>query len=224
MTPISDGVWETPNEVWMPGGVCFEGRMTTLRLSDGSLLLHSPIPIDDALAEQLDAAGEVSHIVAPNLVHHLFAQAAKDRFPRATLWAAPGLKEKVGLAADHVLGTEFPDAAIETLPVPTRPNLNETVLLHHTSRSLVVCDLVFHIQEAKGWGMPLLLWMVGCHGGRLRVSRSMKFHFAKDDWDALGPAARSLCDRDWDRLIMAHGAVVETGGPQALRDGVAWLP
>ncbi len=224
MNQITDGMWETPNEVWMPGGgVCFEGRMTTMRLADGSLLLHSPVPIDDALAETITAQGEVSHIVAPNLVHHLFAAAAKERFPHATLWAAPGLAEKVGLSPDAVLGEEFPDDAIETLPVPTRPHLNETVLLHHPSRSMVVTDLVFNIQEPKGWAMPLLLWMIGC-SGELAVSRSMKFHFAKDDWDALGPASRALCELDWDRLVMGHGQSVEAGGRDALRGGVAWLP
>lgn len=223
MTPITDGLWETPNEVWMPGGVCFEGRMTTMKLADGSLLLHSPVPIDDALAERLAAQGEVAHIVAPNLVHHLYAKAAKERYPSATLWAAPGLQEKVGLNADAVLGERFPDGSVTAIPVPTKPHLNETVFLHHASKTLVVTDLVFHILEPKGWGTPLLLWLVGC-SGKLATSKSMKFHFAKDDWDALGPAARALCDLEFDRLVMGHGQIVESGGQQALREGVSWLP
>lgn len=218
MKTICEGVWETRNEVWMGGGVCFEGRMVTLRLAEGGLLLYSPVPIDDELAAALEAEGPVRHILAPNLVHHLYAAAAKQRFPEAKLWAAPGLAEKVGLEADATLGEDFPDAAVETLPLPSRPKLNEVALLHRPSRSLVVCDLVFNVRETKGFTTPLLMWMIGCRK-RLAVSRSMKWHFAKDSIPELGEAVGELLERDWDRLIMAHGEIVEAGGREALRAG-----
>ena len=61
---------------------------------DGGLWLHSPIAIDEALAGTLAELGEVRHIVAPNRFHHMFAGAAKRRYPAAALWAAPGLRKK----------------------------------------------------------------------------------------------------------------------------------
>ena len=223
MRAIAEGVWETTNEVWLPGRVCFEGRMVTLRLADGGLLLYSPVPIDDALAAALEAEGPVRHVVAPNLVHHLYAAAAKARFPDATLWAAPGLREKVGMSADAILSDAFPDDAITTLPLPSAPNMNETVIVHHPSRSLVVCDLVFNMRRTKGWGTPLMMRMVGCHG-RLATSRSLVWYFAKDSVPELAASVRGLVERgDWDRLIMAHGDVVEAGGREALREGAARL-
>src|SRR5688572_5344581 len=69
-------------------------RMGVVALPTGGLLLYSPVPIDDALADDLARLGPVEHIVAPNKWHHLHAAAAKLRYPAATLWAAPGLRDK----------------------------------------------------------------------------------------------------------------------------------
>ena len=34
---------------------------------------------------------------------------------------------------------------------------------------------------------------------------------------------KALADWDFDRIIMAHGDVLETGGKDALRNGFRWL-
>lgn len=48
--------------------------MAVLRLSDGSLWVHSPVELDDDLAAALAELGEVKHIVSPNFEHTKFAQ------------------------------------------------------------------------------------------------------------------------------------------------------
>lgn len=50
------------------------GRMAVLRLSDGSIWVHSPVNLDDDLAAALAEIGEVKHIVTPNYEHTKFAQ------------------------------------------------------------------------------------------------------------------------------------------------------
>ena len=50
------------------------GRMAVLRLSDGSIWVHSPVSLDDELADALAGLGEVKHIVTPNFEHTKFAQ------------------------------------------------------------------------------------------------------------------------------------------------------
>lgn len=45
-----------------------------LRLSDGSIWVHSPVSLDDDLAAALAELGEVKHIVSPNYEHTKFAQ------------------------------------------------------------------------------------------------------------------------------------------------------
>ena len=48
--------------------------MAVLRLSDGSIWVHSPVSLDDELAAALAGLGEVKHIVTPNFEHTKYAQ------------------------------------------------------------------------------------------------------------------------------------------------------
>ena len=48
--------------------------MAVLRLSDGSLWVHSPVALDEYLAAALDDLGAVKHIVTPNFEHTKYAQ------------------------------------------------------------------------------------------------------------------------------------------------------
>ena len=47
--------------------------MAVLRLSNGSLWVHSPVQLDDTLAAALDELGDVKHIVSPNYEHVKYA-------------------------------------------------------------------------------------------------------------------------------------------------------
>lgn len=43
--------------------------MAVVKLSDGSLWVHSPVELDGPLREALDKVGPVQHIVSPNYEH-----------------------------------------------------------------------------------------------------------------------------------------------------------
>jgi len=45
-----------------------------VKLSDGSLWVHSPVKLDPELKAAMDALGPVKHIVTPNFEHNKFAQ------------------------------------------------------------------------------------------------------------------------------------------------------
>ena len=45
-----------------------------MKLSDGSLWVHSPVKLDPELKTAMDALGPVKHIVTPNFEHNKFAQ------------------------------------------------------------------------------------------------------------------------------------------------------
>src|SRR5258705_6105294 len=84
-------------------------RMTVLRLGDGTLMLHSPVPLDPLLSEALRELGAVKWLLGPSKVHHLFLGDYVKAFPDAALCGAPGLAEKRrDLAFQHVLGAVPP--------------------------------------------------------------------------------------------------------------------
>lgn len=204
---VPDRVWGAEHDLYMPGGVHFRGRMTVVRLASGGLWLHSPVPVDDALAAELAALGPVEHLVAPSRLHHLHVGPAQERYPHALAWAAPGLPEKRrDLRFDGVLPDGVPWASeIEPLLVEGIPWMNEVVFLHRASRTLVVTDLFFHIHEVANLRSRVLFTLYGVLG---RPMQSPVVWVMTRDRAAAGRSARRILGWDVERAVPAHGRVL----------------
>lgn len=223
MRALGDGAWMVDHPFSL-GGIQLGNRMAVLGLEGGGLLLYSPVPIDDELAARIDAVGEVQHLVAPNLLHHLHLPQVQARYPEATLHAPEGLgKKQPGLRIDRPLGSEAPATwgeAIECLPFEGAPALRETALLHRPSRTLVCADLLFHFREARGLLTRLYLRANGALG---RPAQTRLLRTAIRDRAAARTSIDHMLTRDFDRLVPAHGQPIEQGGREALRDATDWL-
>jgi len=199
-------------------------RMTVMRLADGSLLLHSPVALTPELRTELDALGPVRWVVAPNRVHHLRAGDVAKAYPGAQLWIAPGLERKrPDLVYVAVLGDEAPapwKGEVDQVFFRGRPYENEVVFFHRASRTLILCDLAFNFGPRAAAPTRWLMRLLRSYG-----------HFGPSKLDPLlirdRRAAREsllrILDWDFDRVIVAHGDVLESGGREALRRGYAWL-
>ena len=72
LNQYSDHVWGAERPfIWF--GIDVNGRGAVVKLSDGSLWVHSPVRLDPELKTALDALGPVKHIVTPNYEHNKFA-------------------------------------------------------------------------------------------------------------------------------------------------------
>ena len=220
---VAEGVWTVQHPMRFPGGVLLPARMTIIRLPDGDLLLHSPVPIDDALAAQLAALGPVAHVVAPSLLHHLFVAQALERYPQALLTAAPGLAEKRSeLPVADVLSDEAPPAwegVIDQVVIRGAPRLNEVAMFHRPSRTLIVTDLVFNVRQPQGWGTGLVLRMMGTHK-RLRQSRA--WHLYTKDRAQVKASVEKVLAWEFDRVLPGHGEVFEGEAREAMREAM-WV-
>ena len=219
LVAIAPEVWAV--ELHRQSGFHLRVRMTVVR-RDGGLWLHSPIAIDEALAGTLAELGEVRHIVAPNRFHHLFAGAAKRRYPAAALWAAPGLRKKrPNLAFDRDLGEDaFMGEGIEATFIEGARPWSEHVFFHAESGTLVCTDLLFNIHEERHAPTRWLYRAIGSFGhfGTNRV-----WPLLADDRAALSRSLeRVLC---WSvrRVVMAHGDPIELDHPDRLRVALAGL-
>lgn len=223
LTKLDAHLWAASRDNALPGGIHLGVTMIVARLPSGTLWLCSPIPMDDALAAQLQELGPVSDIVAPNLFHNAWAAAAKERFPAATLHAPAGLRRKLAqLAIDAELrdGSGW-QGAIETIALRGAPLVEEHVFLHRDSRTLIVTDMLFHISSPRNWQTRLLLWMVGCQNG-LAMSRSWRLIFIRDR-AAMAGSIRRVLSWDFDRLTVAHGEIIERGAHQRVAAATASL-
>lgn len=222
---ISDDVWVANYDLFT-FGIHFPGRMTVVRLSSGGLWLHSPIPIDDALAEELAALGPVEHLVGPNLFHHVHLSGVCKRYPEAKLWAAPGLElKRKGLEFDGVLGDDPPEAwggDISQVNLRFVPKIGEVIFFHDKSATLITTDLFMNIYECKGVMSKLVYWLEGGYK-RMGVPRLFSL-FMKDKAAAAAAAARIIAMHP-STVIMSHGRIVhDQAGNEVARALGVWSP
>ena len=222
---ITPGLWHATHDLTMTGGIQFRTRTTLVRLKDGSLWMHSPIPLDDTAAAEIAALGEVRHIVAPNGFHDRYATEAKARYSSATLWGSPALRQsKENPPVDAWLGeTEAPWAdEIRFLCVEGVPKVDEFVFIHVPSGTLILTDLLFQIRYPVNAMTKMVLWMAGVNKGRLAQSRVWRS--VTKDRGAAGRSVERMLEWDFDRVVLAHGDFIEgDDARERARDALWWM-
>jgi hypothetical protein len=111
-------------------------------------------------------------------------------------------------------------AAVDIIALQGAPALDELVIYHRATRTLVMTELVFNITRPRGWFAHLVLFLVGCHG-RLASSRAVRA-LVKDRTAARASAERILA-LPFETLVVAHGDVIEHDAPAWLQQALGWL-
>jgi hypothetical protein len=198
-------------------------RMTVVRLGS-ELILHSPVPLDAATRAALDRLGRVRWIVGPSKVHHFSLGDYVAAYPDAMLCGAPGLPEKrpdlrFQCVLDDAVAPPW-GAGLPMRQLRGAPMMNEVVLFHPPSRTLVLTDLAFNV-PADGGGARVFHWLVGATG-RFGPHRIVRLGIR--DRAAAGASLEAMRAWDFDRVIVSHGDVLERGGKAAFERAFArWL-
>ena len=220
---VAENLWvaERPQSFYgLPVGT----RMTVMRLRGERLLLHSPVALDAELRSQLDALGRVCYAVAPNRVHHLYAGKVAQSYPGTRLWVAPGLSSKrPDLVFEAVLDDVAPEEwrdEVEQVFFRGRPYENEVTFFHRASRTLILCDLAFNFGPRAALPTRLFMKLLRSYG---HLGPSKLDPLLIRDRRAARESLQRILAWDFDRVIVAHGELLETGGHETLRQGYAWL-
>jgi hypothetical protein len=182
------------------------------------------VALDPELRRQLDALGRVRFAVAPNRLHHLYAGGVAQAYPGTRLWVAPGLERKrPDLMFEGVLTDEAPEewrGEVEQTFFRGRPYENEVVFFHRASRTLVLCDLAFNFGPGAAAPTRLLMKLIRSYG---RLGPSTLDPLLIRDRRAARESLERILAWDFDRVIVSHGDVLESGGHEILRRGYSWL-
>jgi hypothetical protein len=202
-------------------------RMTIICLADSQLLVISPIKTDAKNIEQINQLGKVTWIVAPNLYHHLYVADFQDAYPQAKLLVAPGLElKRKDLVVDQVLAQDLIKfdneleyclfAGFKILDIPKISPLNEVVFFHIKSKTLILTDTAFHFDNSFPLTTQLATRILG---GYLTLSPTILEKLAIDNKTQLKQSIKTILNWDFERVIMAHGTIVEREGKQKLVQG-----
>lgn len=199
--------------------------MTIARRSDGDLVVHNAMALDDESMARIDAWGRVGFIVVPNGYHRLDARVYKDRYPAARVLCPRGGKRKV----EEVVGVEgayedFPadDAvAFETLD-GVGDQEGVMIVRSRDGVTLVFNDAVFNMKHGSGVAGWIFRHVTQSTGGP-RVSRIFKLFVMKDRAAYRAHLLRLADIPALQRMIVSHHEMVRDGAGAALRQAAATL-
>lgn len=209
---VARDLWDY--EVDLPLGLGFRmpSRSTVVRLSSGALVVHAPLGFTDEAAKELDSFGDVRFVIAPACTHWMFVRSFQRRWPKVTVFGAPGLEKKLtmkhGVAFEPLPSGGAIDAIGDELRIQRIAGaaaMNEHVFLHRASASLIVTDLLFNIRSCSSAPMRLFLKLTGTWN---KPSQSRMWRFLVKDRGLAAASAAAVLGWDFERVIAAHGEVI----------------
>lgn len=190
-------------------------RSTFVALKCGHNILISPLLFSESQLGELKNR-PIHALVAPNCFHHLYIKKACEQLQVSHIYApAPLHKKRSDIDWTVTLDEktwpyheEMPMVLLEGAAI-----LSECVFFHKASRTLIVTDLFFNLKNKTGLKAQFL-HLTGTYN-RPAVSRLLAL-FVQDK-KAFSASLERIFAFDFDRLIMAHGEVIETGAKTILR-------
>jgi hypothetical protein len=209
---LAENLWRVKGAL---PGMSLERVMTIVRRRDGSLLLHSPISLDAARQQELEALGPIAAIVVPNPGHRLDAPAYKQRYPSAHVLCPANSRDKIAevVAVDGAYESYADDGVIRFETLDGVGGLEGAMIVRSADGvSVVLNDVVMNMDRKKDVLGFLFTTLLGSAPGP-RVSRLIRLVYVKDQ-----PALRAHLERlanlpDLVRLIVSHENVAH--GPEA---------
>jgi hypothetical protein len=197
------------------------GRVVTVIRLERRLLLHSTAPFSAEDVAAIRQLGEPGWLTEATLFHDTFARQGCSAFPNVPYLAPEGFDQLAQVRAVPLVPPEEWSGEVELLELKGIPKIRETVLYHRPSRTLVVADLVFNLGPGPGTPAWTRLFMRCVGGVKCSLGMSRFFRFMIRDREAFQQSLRTMMEWDFDRLIVAHGDVVENGAKEKLKQAFA---
>ena len=222
MTPLIEFV---PEQIWVHeypvhyAGCEFNARMSVVKISDTTLMLHSPCEIDAATKEAISSLGDVVCIVAPGSYHHFHIPSAQAAFPDADTYICPGVERKrPEIDFDWFLGDRPPELWQGTLDqVLVRGNkfIWEVALLHKPSKTLLLVDLIENFtDETPDVNWILKLWWKAVFHMWDNPKPAPEYQMGWKDKAAARASLQKILEWDFDKIVLAHGDLIETNAKE----------
>lgn len=231
LKPMGENIWIVDGEQISFYGLPFTTRMTVIRLSNGKLLIHSPIPLTNTIKEDLDALGEVSYLISPNKIHYYYIGDFQKSYPDAVTYASPGVREraekyKVAIRWDRDLDSPDPHAwepEIQQVILRGSRFMEEVIFYHKASQTLIVTDFIENFEQEK---IPFLLRLLARIGGALAPHGGLTRDQRLTYWGRKNMLRESLTKIqafDFEQIILAHGKCITENARAEFSRVIGWV-
>ena len=190
--------------------------MTVIRLSDGRLVIHSAIALEEPAMRELEAFGTPAFLLVPHKRHRLDAPRFKQRYPSLRVLTPPAV-HKPASEVVPVDGTYADLPADPALTAETLAGVGEAegALTVHSAdgASVILNEVVFDLDPPKSALGRAALNLVG-FGPGARVTPVVKLEMVKDRAALKAHLERLAATPNLVRLIVSH--VRMSQGPDAV--------
>ncbi|GGB20025.1 DUF4336 domain-containing protein [Agarivorans gilvus] len=227
MQQLAADIWieEGPSVPFL--GLPFSTRMTVVRLANGKLWVHSPIELNDSIRAELANLGELSYLIAPNHLHHLFIGDWLKTYPKAQAYGTDELIKKrsdIRFTASLNAAQDWPWAEqIDQLLFSGSALMQECVFFHRPSATLVLTDLVenFAPSHFNFWQRSVAkLVGIVAPNGKTPLDWRLSFFFHKAE---AAQHFKQMLAWQPQKVVMAHGLVIEQDAQAFLSRSFSWL-
>ena len=219
MKKIGENIWVHDDSMSL-AGTQLRLRMTSVKLANGGLWIHSPTALSPELMQETEELGSVSFIVGASNGHNIWLREWQDAFPDAVLYVSGGIPKKLKLTNYQVLDESHEniwevDLAREyMLGVPF---FNESVFLHKKTKSLIITDLIQNYSDERPSGLPGFVTKysfepIGFKG--MCVAPPLKIGFMIKDKPNFVLFIERILNWEFERIIVTHGDIIESNAKQ----------
>lgn len=216
-------IWVAEGPVVTSLGFPYPTRMAIIRLGDGGLFLWSPVKLTGGLQATVQVLGTVRYLVSPSKQHHQFLAEWKAAYPWAHMIASPGLvQQRHDLRFDDKLGDRAPQAwaaDLDQVLVHGSFAMTEAAFFHRASKTALICDLIQHLPPAKG----VRGWLSKRRGVVEHATTPLDYRATFTHHKAIRQAVKQILAWNAERVVIAHGELVEGNAAQFLQNALAWV-
>jgi hypothetical protein len=215
---VEENLRTVDGEIRIPGGI-FPRKMTLVRLSDGRIVIHSAIPLDEADMHEIERWGEPAFCIIPNQRHRLDAPAFKQRYPKSKMLCPAAVRRQVERVVRVDGGYESLPRELEWRTLALRGD--EAAFIVHSSEraTLLFGDALFNLEHLPG-AFGLVLRFIGSTGGP-RVSPLTKLVAVADRRQLAAQFRELTALPGLVRLIPGHGRNINEQAASVLQDVAA---
>ena len=195
--------------------------MIVARLTDGRIIMHNPIALDDASMARIDAWGEVTSLLVPNRFHRRDAYIMQMRYPKAKSYAPSGALASASKATpcSGTYAEVSTDATVSLRDIDGIGKREGVMLVRSDDGvSAIFCDTVLNLPKMRG----LMGWLID-PTGMLSVPRPTRWLFMRDKEALREDLLRIASEDGMKRVIPGHGAIVATDAGARLRESAERL-
>jgi len=213
ITLAEANLWTVDGDMRLPGGM-FPRKMALMRLSDGRIVIHSPIPLNESDMAEIERWGKPAFCIVPNRRHRLDASAFRKRYPSLKMLCPAAARIRVEKVVQVDGGYEMLPPELMWQTLATTDGETAFTFRNGERASLIFGDVLFNLPHLTG--ALGLIFRIGSTGGP-RVTPLMKLAVVADKRRLTSQLTELSATPGLERLVPGHGDNIESNAVATLR-------